>query len=378
MINRACLCVGLILSFLYSKPYSWEKSPVEPIVQRGVNALYNYQFEPAISILDSAHTLDPLHPLPPFVLIAAKWLQSQTTEGYAASYEVIIKETAAVIPVYEALLENYPDDAEYHLYLGSTYGIRSRIALAKKDWLDVLYFGYQGLQYINEAHRIDPTLDDIYMPLGTLTYSTCISPLPVQWAAQLMGLSSDCEEGLSYLERAVQHSHYSWIEASNVLAYIYLHIDRDYQEADRILNTLFHNFPGHPYFAFLYGELLAKTNQWAALEKIMPKLENHASTGPFLQHNECQLKLKYIQGLMAYHHQNYTAAIKHCNWMLNNYHMEFDWLRGFAYFLRGKAYEGNGNFHLALRDYNDVLSMDSYYPEVEEANQRIRLIHGNN
>jgi hypothetical protein len=58
--------------------------------------------------------------------------------------------------------------------------------------------------------------------------------------------------------------------------------------------------------------------------------------------------------------------------------MEFDWLRGFAYFLRGKAYEGNGNYHLALRDYNDVLSMDSYYPEVEEANQRIRLIHGNN
>jgi len=55
------------------------------------------------------------------------------------------------------------------------------------------------------------------------------------------------------------------------------------------------------------------------------------------------------------------------NWMLINYQMEFDWLRGFAYFLRGQAHEAIGEFGLANADFKEVLKMDSYYPEIEEA-----------
>ena len=56
-----------------------------------------------------------------------------------------------------------------------------------------------------------------------------------------------------------------------------------------------------------------------------------------------------------------------CNWMLINYQMEVDWLRGFAYFLRGQAHEAIGEFGLANADFKEVLKMDSYYPEVSEA-----------
>ena len=173
---------------------------------------------------------------------------------------------------------------------------------------------------------------------------------------------------------AVNHSHYSWIEASNVLAYIYLHLERDYDNSERILLPLIESYPGHPYFTLLYGELLAKSKQWDALEKFMPTLESLATQGPMLQQNECRLKLHYIQGLKAFHHQKYLQTIDHCNWMLNNYHMEFDWLKGFAYFLRGNAFEASGQPIPALTDYKKVLNMESYYPEVEEAREKIALL----
>ena len=349
-----------------------EISPAELIIQDGINAMYNYDFENAITILDSAWQIDSTHPVPPFVLIAAKWLDTQIREGYDASYEKIDSEVEATLPIYKSLIAQYPENPEYYLYLGSTYGIRARTALAGKAWLDVLYFGYQGLKYIRKAQDMDSELKDVYMPLGLMEYFACLSAAPVQWGAKLIGLSTDCVVGITHLEIAAKESHYSWIEASNVLTYVYLHIERDFTKTEQIITPLVEQFPGHPYFAFLRGELLAKTQKWDELDELMPKLREFASKGSFLQQNECQLKLAYIEGVTAYYKKDYTNAISKFNWILSNYHMEFDWLKGFTHFLRGQTHEEIGEFGLAVADYEEVLKMDSYYPEVDKAQARIR------
>ena len=361
----------LFLSVLLSAN-NREYSPAELIVQDGINAMYNYEFENAITILDSAWQIDSIHPVPPFVLIAAKWLHTQIREGYDASYEKIDSEVEATLPIYKSLIAQYLENPEYYLYLGSTYGIRARTALAGKAWLDVLYFGYQGLKYIRNAQDMNSELKDVYMPLGLMEYFACLSEAPVQWGAKLVGLSTDCEVGLNHLEIAAKESQYSWIEASNVLTYAYLHIERDFTKAEQIITPLVNQFPGHPYFAFLKGELWAKTKKWDELDELMPKLREFAFKGPFLQQNECQLKLAYIEGVTAYYKKDYTNAISKFNWILSNYHMEFDWLKGFTHFLRGKTHEEIGEFELAIADYKNVLKMDSYYPEVDNAQERIR------
>ena len=189
-----------------------------------------------------------------------------------------------------------------------------------------------------------------------------------------MGLSTDCEAGLKHLEIAANESHYSWIEASNVLTYAYLHIERDYIKAEEFIYPLVEKFPGHPYFALLKGEFLAKSKKWEALDELLPELREFASKGPFLQLNECQLKLAYIEGLKSYHKKDYSTAISKCNWILTNYHMEFDWLKGFAYFLRAQSFEDLGQMESAVIDYREVIKMDSYYPEVEEARESIVII----
>ena len=104
----------------------------------------------------------------------------------------------------------------------------------------------------------------------------------------------------------------------------------------------------------------------------MPKLEAFTISGPFLQQNECQLKLAYILALKAFHHGNYSLSIEKCDWIISNYHMEFDWLKGFAHLLRGQSYDILDKRYLAVDDYKKVLKMDDYYPEVEEARKNIR------
>jgi tetratricopeptide (TPR) repeat protein len=370
-MTRHTLCLFVLIPVLLKSEYSWERSSAELLVQDGIYALYNYEFDNAIVQFDSARKIDDSHPVIPFVLISAKWLKTQTEQGYDASYKVINKEVDSTIPIYRKLIKGYPDDSEMVLYLGSTYGLRARTAMADKDWLGVFYFGYKGLKYIREAQNIDSQLLDVYMPIGLMEYFACLSPAPVQWGAKFVGLSASCEQGLRYLEIAAKQSHYSWIEASNVLTYAYLHIERDYIKAEEIISRLVENFPGHPYFSFMQGELLVKTKQWEKLEIDMPKLKGFAASGPFLKQNECQLKLAYIQALKAFHHGDYSLSIEKCDWMLSNYYMEFDWLKGFAHSLKGKSYEMMDELELAIKDYKEVLKMDAYYPEVEESREKI-------
>lgn len=356
----------IVIPTILFADYSWESSPAESLVEEGINALYNYQFKFAITILDSAWELDDKHPLIPFLLISVKWLKTQTEAGYDASYAMIDSEVEQTIPIYKQLIKKYPDDPELVLYLGSTYGIRARTAMASKEWINVLIYGYKGLKYVGKAHNMDEKLMDVYMPMGLMEYFSCISPAPVKWAAKITGLEVDCEMGLQYLNVAVTESHYSWIEASNVLSYVYLHIQRDYEKCLQIIGPLVEEFPGHPFFTFMQAELFAKTVKWDKLELMMPRLEEFAESGPYLQKNECQLKLAYIRSLKAFYNGNYAESLKQTDWILENYYMEFDWLQGFTFLIQGKCYDILGDRRSAIQAYKQVLKMDEYYPEVEE------------
>jgi len=61
-------------------------------------------------------------------------LYAQTIDGYETSYDVIYDEVKKTIPLYKKLIKEYPENAEYLLYLGSTYGLRARVSLATKKW----------------------------------------------------------------------------------------------------------------------------------------------------------------------------------------------------------------------------------------------------
>ena len=91
-----------------------------------------------------------------------------------------------------------------------------------------------------------------------------------------------------------------------------------------------------------------------------------------MQRDECRLKLEYLYALIAFNDGNYDLSISKCDWIITNYNMEFDWLKGFVYLLRAKNYDLLQKRKLALKDYKNVIKMDQYYPEVSEAKDYIK------
>ncbi|MFQ6609336.1 MAG: tetratricopeptide repeat protein [Fidelibacterota bacterium] len=369
--NRFVFIFLVLISGLFSQ--NSLLSPAQPYIKSGISNLYNYHFDLALTSLDSAVLIDPIHPVQPFVRLAVKWLKAQTEHGYEASYSVIEEEVNTLVPWYDSMVKKYPNDPEYPLYLGSTYGMKARIALAKRHWLDVIIFGYQGYKYVNIAREIDPELPDIQMPIGLMEYYSSKMPGSIQWIAGLFGIHADTRFGLEKLEIAASTSQYSWIESSNVLVYAYLYMEKDYENALKWVRPLTEEFPDNPMFKLLMAEALAKSYKWNELDQMLPGLKRFTAQGSDLLRNECQLKYLHILALKAFEKSDYQTVIELTTEMIDHYKMEFDWLLGFAHLLRGKAIELSGDRQAAIKDYQATASMDNKYPEVEEAKKLIRI-----
>jgi len=359
------LHIVLFTSFIFT-------SPDEDLLDQGIFKLYNYELAESIQLLDSAIVRDPDHPVTPFVAIAAKWLYIQTTDGYKASYDVINREVENTIPIYENFVKENPNNAEYLLYLGATYGIRARVGLALKSWLQVIYSGYQGYAYTIRAQKIDTTLTDVYTPIGLLEYFSGISSPPVKWAAVIAGITPDPVLGVKHLEDAVSGGGFSRIEAANVLSYIYLYFLDQPENTLRHIAPLSEEHPLNPFFAALRGEALASTGQWDKLEVYYSHLEALAVNGPFLQQNETQLKVKHIRAIQAFAYEDWQQTIELCTWIIDNYHMEFDWLLGKAHLLRGKCYDILGDRRSAVGDYIITSKLDNYFPDRDAATKLLK------
>ena len=366
MIKILYICLFSVIIFSQEKDLDF-------LLKEAVSDLYNYKFELSKIKLDSINKADPLNPISPFLSIVVDWLYNQTEYGYEESYTAIINGVDKTIPIYEKLITKFPDNAQYYLFLGSTYGMKARVSLANKEWFDVLSSSYKGLRYIRKTNQIDPLIYDYYLPIGLIVYFLCLSTFPLQVGGRMMGFESDCEIGISMLESALEKSEFSWIEASNILTYIYLYFERDYNNALRTISPLVDSFPGHPFFTFLKAESLAKLNRWDKVDLMIPRLEFFSQNGNFLQKNECSLKLKYIESIRLFNNNEYENVIEKTDWIINNYHMEFDWLLGLTYMIRGKTFDKLHKQDLALKEYHSIVRLNNYFPEIDEAKKILKI-----
>ena len=123
----------LFLTFVFPS-YSYNNSEALKEVDFAIHHLYSYDLDSSLYYLDIAANKDVKHPLIPFLKSSVTWLKVQAEDGYEESYNQIKKSFNKSLPIYQNLIKEYPDNPEYLLYLGSLYGLISRIELSYNHW----------------------------------------------------------------------------------------------------------------------------------------------------------------------------------------------------------------------------------------------------
>lgn len=346
---------------------SSSNDPCEAILWRGIDAMYSYRFHEAETALDSAMVLDPYNAVAPLVYVANKWQMSLTEVGFEASHEALLQAIDATIPRYDAMLSRYGRRADILLFLGTTYGLRTRVHLADKSWLAGLFSGIKGWGLVRKAYALDSTLADAYLPIGIFNYYAGMHSAPVQLVARMFGIRPDRRLGIQIMQRTVRQATYAWIEAASTLSIIYLYIEDDPEMAYQYTDLLLRHYPENYYFNFLMGEELVRTHRLAEAREFTPRLEALIKRSHPNQRLEWQLKYAALEAALAFEEGDLDKALERCRWVIEHYDMEFDWHLGIVHYMRGQIREGRADLAGAREDYRVVAGLGNRTYLVEEA-----------
>ena len=159
----SCFRIFLLTSTLLTAQY-----PGDDVVWKAVRAFYNYDTGRAITILNNARVDFPENPTVHLTWAAARWLHSQAHDPLDVTWYMLNDDIETIIPVYNDLVERFPDDPNYKLYLGSSIGLKARVYLGKKEWLKTLIWGYRGFTQILDVAEKHPEITDTQLPLSLI------------------------------------------------------------------------------------------------------------------------------------------------------------------------------------------------------------------
>lgn len=339
----------------------------DPVVLEGVQAFYNYHTAEAIKILSKARQDYPDNPTVHLTWAAARWLHSQANNPVEETYRILRESLEEIVPVYERLVETYPNDPVYQLYLGSAIGLEARVHLGQKEWVATLTKAYQGFSIIRVVARNNPDLVDAQLPIGIVETYASLSGSLVKWAVGLFGLEPSREAGLEKIERAAHNGKWSWTEASSISAFIYLWVYPDPEKALEFGRKVATAYPRNYYYNIQYSEALIRSGRLDEARDHLEHLENYLPELTSIQRQWYGGYTKYEWALLMFKEGEYDQALELVNQAINMYGAELDIILANAWLVKGKLLDLDGNRSAAADAYQQCIELDNYSAAIQQA-----------
>ncbi len=235
---------------------AWNK--IDPFIleraDKGVDAIYNLDFQTARAELSALLEKYPNYPLGLFGQIMIEWAR------YEYEFEKSNKEQAKVfenmidasIKGIEDWVKQNGEQAQAYLSLGGIYGVKARFLLANKNYVRAYFTGKKGLKYMNKSVELDPQMYDGYLGQAIYEYYAGTLPAVVKILAKLV-VSGDADKGIRYLNLIKDKGRYSANTAKLLLVEIAIQSKQYYNPplAEQYINEIIEKCPQNPLFKFV-------------------------------------------------------------------------------------------------------------------------------
>ena len=339
----------------------------DSLIMEGARAFYNYDFDRSIKVLNIARDKYPTHPGVHFIWASAKYYISQARDETIVTYDTLKNSLDHIDPIYEKLVADFPNNQGYKLYFGSSKGLRARSSLGKKEWISVLIQSYTGFKIIKEVANKNPEMVDAQLPIGIVEYYASISNPIIKFLVSIYGLDASKYSALEKISNAAKYSDWAWIEASGVIAFIYLWIENDPGKAILFTDRLNLEFPNNYYYRIIHTESLIKNfrldeawNQIDLLEKNFKNLtlKQKQWDGPYLD---------YEKSLILFYEKKYNKSFQLIEKAILNYNGELDMVLGNLFLLKGKILDIWKRHEEAKDFYKECIGLANFSYAISES-----------
>jgi tetratricopeptide (TPR) repeat protein len=250
--------VLLFVLFALPAPASaqWITDPaVEQKVQRGIDYIYNIQFDKADSMFAGVVQWNPQHPIGYFFEAMTQWWRILTNFDDESQDQKFYDMLDTVIDLCEKRLEKNPNDVTALFFKGGAVGFRGRLRANRGKWVGAANDGLVALPIVRKAYALDPTNYDVLLGIGIYNYYAAVIPdnYPFVKPFMLFLPGGDRKKGLEQLVQASLHAKYANVEASYFLLQNYFLYEKDFNKALAIAVELNKRFPRNPVFQRYLG-----------------------------------------------------------------------------------------------------------------------------
>lgn len=238
-------------------------------VVRGIELLYDLEFEEAERIFSRIVSEKPLKPVGYFYMAMVSW--SRLSFGFwdAETLKEYVDRIDLTISVARQRIENREADSFDYFFLGGALGFKGRFELMRHNWFSSYLLAYDGIQALRTCRKMDPSNVDVLLGLGIYDYYTAKLSGVMKFLTYLFLYKGDKDEGLRKLEKAAEHAVYSGIESKSMLLHIYLFMEEDFQKALPFALELGKKFRNNPRYKYLEGIVYIRAGQDAKYADVL-------------------------------------------------------------------------------------------------------------
>jgi len=374
-VNRpSCLAIRIslqaffILAFFVSPPYPQAAEPLKldrdhpnQNVIKGINHLYDLEFDEAEKLFAKIVSEKPDHPVGYFYMAMVTWSRLSVGFWTAENLKQYVERIDQTISVARKRIERNDKDSRSFFYLGGALGFKGRFELMQQNWFSSYDLAYDAIQALKTCQRLAPDNKDVLLGLGIYDYYSAKLSGVLKFLTYLFLHKGDKDEGLRKLHAAANEAIYSGLESKSMLIHIYLYLEEDYAKALPLVQDLRAKFKKNMRYPFFEGLVYVRQNRETQYRGMVDFLRaegrKETTRGDHILWENQALYLEATYHL--FRGQTHQARNK-LDAILSQTEPALDPdMIAWPILKKGMSYDLEGKRHTALEFYHRVLKMDN-------------------
>jgi tetratricopeptide (TPR) repeat protein len=260
-----------------------QTAALDSLIQMSIFQAICQHYDSALGLTEKVIKLTPREPIGYFFRAAILQARILDYEDYDGDEDAFFAATGMCRKLAQTKLREHRDEAWAHFFFGSALGYEAFLIGKKKKYFEAFRYGWQSIQHLEAALKIDPQLYDAYLGIGTYKYYRSKMSRSFSW---LPFIRDERETGIQMIRQALAKGRYSRPAAINGLSWILMDENRP-AEALALTDSALAMYPSSRFFLWSAGEAAGRVGrheQAAAHYRIILEslqLENHLS--PYLE-----------------------------------------------------------------------------------------------
>ncbi|MBL7998625.1 MAG: hypothetical protein JNL32_08320, partial [Candidatus Kapabacteria bacterium] len=217
------IVLAIVLTSRVHAQWAIMKSDAEVNIKKGMNYIYNTNFDSAEVCFRNVIQMYPEHPSGYFLDAMVDWWRMQIDKRNKSYSDQFLQKVERVVTVCDALTDKNEFDITGLFFKGGILGFRGRYYASNQSWLKAANDGREAFDILIKCSKLAPGNHDIM--LGTGIYNYFAAALPEQYPALKTVMvflpNGDKKLGILQLEAAGNKAKYAAVEAKVVLQQVY-------------------------------------------------------------------------------------------------------------------------------------------------------------